>query len=121
MNNQSDEISNKIKIIITVGDESGIGPEIILKALFSKEIPSNLDFIIVGSKNNLENTYKNLKSLGVNNIVDPNNYQIHDIKIPLEINKQKKSNGNASFFYLKKAIEIVQKHKNAALVTGPIC
>ena len=121
MNNKSNSIEDKFKIIISVGDESGIGPEIILKALFSKEIPQNLDFIIVGSKNNLENTYKNLKSLGVKNIVDPNNYQIHDIKIPFEINKQKKSNGNASFFYLKKAIEIVQKYTNAALVTGPIC
>ena len=27
------------KIVLSVGDESGIGPEIILKALFSKEIP----------------------------------------------------------------------------------
>ena len=121
MNNQSNSIEDKFKIIISVGDESGIGPEIILKALFSKEIPQNLDFIIVGSKNNLENTYKNLKSLGVKNIVDPNNYLIHDISIPFEINKPKESNGNASFFYLKKAIEIVQKCPNAALVTGPIC
>ena len=121
MNDQSNNIGEKIKIVISVGDESGIGPEIILKALFSKEIPNNLDFIIVGSKINLKNTYKNLKSLGVKNIVDPNNYQICDIKISYEINKQKESNGNASFFYLKKAIEIVQKYPNAALVTGPIC
>ena len=121
MNNQSNDNEDKFKIIISVGDESGIGPEIILKALFSKEIPHNLDFIIVGSKNNLENTYKNLKSLGIDNIVDPNNYQIHDIKIPFEINKPKTSNGSASFLYLKKAIELVQKYTNAALVTGPIC
>ncbi len=121
MNNQSDIIADGFKIIISVGDESGIGPEIILKALFSKEIPHNIDFIIVGSKNNLEKTYKNLKSLGINNIVDPNNYQIYDIKIPCDINNQKKGNGNASFLYLKKAIEIVQKYTNAALVTGPIC
>ncbi len=121
MNNQSNNIGDKIKIIISVGDESGIGPEIILKALFSEEIPNNIDFIIVGSKINIKNTYKNLKALGVENIVDPDNYQICDIKIPYEINKKKESNGNASFFYLKKAIEIVQKYTNAALVTGPIC
>ena len=84
MKNQSNSDKDKFKIIISVGDESGIGPEIILKALFSKEIPNNLDFIIVGSKNNLENTYKNLKSLGVENIVNPNSLQIYDIKIPLE-------------------------------------
>ncbi len=121
MNNQSNTMGEKFKIIISVGDESGIGPEIILKALDSKEIPNNVDFIIVGSKNNLENTYKSLKSLGIHNIVNPDNYKVYDIEIPFEINKQKASNGNASFFYLKKAIEIVQKYPNAALVTGPIC
>ena len=121
MNIQSNNVRDKFKIIITVGDESGIGPEIILKALFSKEIPRCLDIEIVGSKINLENTYKNLKSLGVTNIVDPINYKIHDIKVPFEIIQQKRSYGNASFIYLKKAIEIVQKYPNAALVTGPIC
>ncbi len=121
MKNQTNSSREKFKIIISVGDESGIGPEIILKALFSKEIPNDLDFIIVGSKNNLENTYKNLKSLGVENIVNPNEYRIYDLNLPFDINNEKKSNGNASFFYLKKAIDLVQMYTNAALVTGPIC
>ena len=43
--------TNKIsKVVLSVGDESGIGPEIILKALCSNEIPKNIDFILVGSK-----------------------------------------------------------------------
>ena len=43
--------TNKIlKVVLSVGDESGIGPEIILKALCSNEIPENIDFILVGSK-----------------------------------------------------------------------
>ena len=121
MQSKNNKIEDKFKIIITVGDESGIGPEIILKALFSKEIPNSLDIAIVGSKINLENTYQKLKSLGVTNIVDPNNYKIYDIKVPFDINQQKRSYGNASFIYLKKAIEIIQKYPNAALVTGPIC
>ena len=68
MNNQRNIIEDKFKMIISVGDESGIGPEIILKALFSKEIPNSLDIAIVGSKINLENTYQKLKSLGVTNL-----------------------------------------------------
>ena len=120
MNNAINTLENKFKIIISVGDEAGIGPEIILKALFSKEIPNNIDIVIVGSKSNLENTYKNLKSLGVENIVDPNYFEIYNMEIPFEINNQK-HNGNASFLYLKKAIEIVKKNPKAALVTGPIC
>ena len=101
MGNQINSINDKFRLVISVGDESGVGPEVILKALFSKEIPDNIDFLIVGSKFTLEDTYKQLKSLGIKDIVDPNNYQIYDIKIPFEINKPKKSHGNASFFYLK--------------------
>ena len=48
--------NNAFKIVLSVGDESGIGPEIILKALCSNEIPKNIDFILVGSKKNLQNT-----------------------------------------------------------------
>ena len=118
---QNNNLGKKYKIIISVGDESGIGPEIILKALSSKDTPNNDDILIVGSRINLENTYQNLKSLGVKNIVDPSDLMIHDMKFPFEIKKQKESNGNASFYYLKKAIEIVQKYQNSALVTGPIC
>ena len=40
------------KVVLSVGDESGIGPEIILKALYSNEIPENIDYILVGSKKN---------------------------------------------------------------------
>ena len=42
--------NNRFKIILSVGDESGIGPEIILKALYSHEMPKNTDFVLVGSK-----------------------------------------------------------------------
>ena len=121
MNSTKNKIHNKFKIILSVGDESGIGPEIILKALNSNEIPKDIDILLVGSKKILQDTYINLKSLGVENIVDPNNYEINDINIPFGISNPKISFGNASFHYLNKAIEIVKKHPNSALVTGPIC
>ena len=46
--------NNTLKIVISLGDESGIGPEVILKALCSNEIPENIDFILVGSRKNLQ-------------------------------------------------------------------
>ena len=115
------DTNKKLKVIITVGDESGIGPEIILKALCSKEIPKNIDFILVGSKKNLLNTYKNLKSLGLEKIANPNSLQIYDLEISSSDNDPKSSYGNSSFYYLTKAIEIVKQYRNSALVTGPIC
>ncbi len=113
--------NNTFKIVLSVGDESGVGPEIILKALGSHEIPENIDYILVGSKRNLQNTYNHLKSLGLKNLANPNNLEIHDLKISSSDNESKLSYGNSSFYYLTKAIEIVKKYPNSALVTGPIC
>ena len=72
---------NNLKIVISVGDESGIGPEIILKALSSNEFPENIDFTLVGSKKNLQNTFAYLKSLGLKNIANPKKLNIHDLDI----------------------------------------
>jgi len=118
---QKNIINNKLKIIISVGDESGIGPEVILKALYSKEIPKDIDIIIIGSKKNLQNTYLQLKSLGIRDIVDPNNYEIYELREDFEIDNERVNYGNLSFHYLKKAIDLVKQTPNSALVTGPIC
>ena len=118
---QENITTEKLKVVVSVGDESGVGPEVILKALHSNEIPNEIDILIVGSKKILENTYIQLKSLGIKNIVDPNNLQIHDLTIPSQSNKSKLSYGDASYHYLKKAIELVKKYPFSALVTGPIC
>ena len=112
---------NKLKIVLSVGDESGIGPEIILKALCSNEIPDNINYTLVGSKKTLQNTYTHLRSLGLKNLANPDNLQIHDLEISLSENKSKADYGNSSFLYLTKALEIVKNHPNSALVTGPIC
>ena len=98
--------NNNLKIVLSVGDESGIGPEVILKALYSYKVQKNIDFILVGSKKNLQNNYAHLKSLGLKNIANPNNFQIYDLKFSLSNSKPKSSYGDSSFNYLIKAIEI---------------
>ena len=113
--------NNKFKIILSVGDESGIGPEIILKALGSNEIPENINFTLVGSKKNLHTTYEHLCSLGLKNIANPDNLEIHEPEISSFIGQSKADYGNLSFYYLTKAIDIVKQCPNSALVTGPIC
>ncbi|MDC3019566.1 4-hydroxythreonine-4-phosphate dehydrogenase PdxA [Prochlorococcus sp. AH-736-E15] len=113
--------TNKIvKIVLSIGDESGVGPEITLKALSSNEIQKNVEFILVGSKKKLQQTYKQLRSLGVKNLANPDNLNIHDLVIP-SIDNSKSGYGDSSFCYLTKAIEIVKQYPNSALVTGPIC
>ena len=113
--------NNKFKIVLSVGDESGVGPEIILKALYFKEFRENIDFLLVGSKKNLQNTYSHLRTLGLKNLANPNNLKIHDFEISSSDNESRSSYGDSSFYYLTKAIELVQQYPNSALVTGPIC
>jgi len=103
--------TNKIlKVVLSVGDESGIGPEIILKALCSNQIPKNIDYILVGSKKNLQNTYEHLRSLGLENLANPKNLKIQDIEICPSNNDSKSSYGDSSFQYLKKLVK--NKHYN---------
>ena len=111
----------ELKVVISIGDESGIGPEIILKALCSNEIPDNIDFTLVGSKKNLLKTYKHLKALGLEKLANPNSLQIYDLEISSSHNDTQSSYGDSSFYYLTKAIEIVKQYRHSALVTGPIC
>ena len=92
-------INKSLKLVLSVGDESGIGPEIILKALCSPEIPKNIDFILVGSKKNLQNTYEHLRSLGLENLANPDNLQIHDLEISSSNNESKSSYGNSCLLY----------------------
>ena len=81
--------NNTLKIVISVGDESGVGPEIILKALSSNEIPNNIDFTLVGSEKNLLNTYSHLRSLGLENLANPKNLKVHDLTISSSKNNSK--------------------------------
>ena len=107
------------KIVITVGDEAGVGPEIILKALASEEIPKKINILIVGNKKNLISKYLFLKSLGIENIIDPNKLAIEDLKINIKnVKEPSNDTGNASFLYLKHAIELVKKSPNSALEIG---
>jgi len=110
----------ELKVVISVGDESGIGPEVILKALCSNEIPNNIDFTLVGSKKNIFSTYNDLKALGLEKLANPNSLKIYDLEISSSDNDPKSSYGNSSFQYLKKAIKLVKQYPNSALVTGPI-
>ncbi len=114
--------NNPSKIVITTGDEAGVGPEIILKSLFNKEIPKNIEIIIVGNKKNLISTYSSLRSIGINNVIDPELLNIENLEISnFDIKEPSIESGNASFFYLKHAIDIVKNLPNSALVTCPIC
>jgi len=102
------------KILITLGDVGGIGPEIVLKALNSFD-PGNV--VVVGSS---EVFYKTAYELDLS---IPKNFEIVDI--PFDFSKLKPGeptpeNGKHSMLSLIKCCELVKDNAARAIVTAPI-
>ena len=115
-------INQKNTLVISLGDPAGIGTEITLKALGSKDLNKNIKPLLVGCKNNIYETYLKLVKKGINYIPHPNSLEIIDIPIEKEITPgvTSKESGSASFNWLVKAANIVLEKKARALVTAPI-
>ena len=114
--------NSKNNIIISLGDPAGIGTEVTLKALGSKNLNENIKPLLVGCKNNIYKTYSNLINNGINNIPDPKDFDIIDIPLEKEIipGKVDKYSGSASFKWLFNATNLLLEGTGNALVTAPI-
>ena len=113
---------NKNNLIIALGDPSGIGMEITLKALGAKQFPKEINPILVGCKSCLFKTYKNLVAKGIKSIPNPKTLNIEDLPLA-EVSKPgfvNEKTGHASFQWLTKAAKMVIAGKGKALVTAPI-
>ena len=115
---------------ISMGDPSGVGPEIILKSL-EKLNPS--DFLVIGDYSVLELMreklkYEKYKINKINNIDefidDLNTINILDMNLidisNFEVGKVNANSGNAAFRYVVKAIELAKDGYIKAVVTAPI-
>lgn len=106
--------SYKIKVGITLGDPSGVGPQIIAKAL--NNIQALADFIVIGDewvfkKNKKQKSkIKNFKFIDLNN-VPHKNFRFGQIRPEY---------GKASVEYLDKALELIKNREIDCLVTCPI-
>jgi len=129
---------NRVKnlIGITMGDPSGIGPEVILKALSSQEIGSAADFVIIGCYNVLRDVADSLSmgkklqlsrldSLPLNadrgsinniNVLDLDNVSVQDAIS----HKPLPGCGRASVEYIMKGLDLAMDGGIDAIVTAPI-
>lgn len=124
------------KILITMGDASGIGPEISIKTVMSEKVRKKCLPIIIGNFEVLKNSIPvdMLKNFTWNivdekieklNIVDAKNC-INLINIDFEKNYKlkigtpDKTTGKYSFLYLKKAVELINNSFAKKIVTAPI-
>ena len=99
-----------------MGDPSGIGPEIIVKALNSKRIKGLADFSIIGDAwvfgRNQKSRIKNQES----RIIDLENVARKNF----EFGKVRAEYGRAAWEYLEKALGLIKAKKADCLVTCPI-
>lgn len=106
--------SFKIKVGITMGDPSGIGPSIIAKAL--KRLGGLAKFVIIGDKWVFEKAQDSRLKTQDLRFVDLDNVPHKNFKF----GKIKAEYGRASIEYLDKALELIRNKQIDCLVTCPI-
>jgi len=117
---------------ISMGDPSGIGPEIAVKALAKQEIYQICNPLIVGDSgaikdalritslplkiNSITKVKKGLFQFGTLDVYDLKNVNMAELKYGMVSAMA----GNAAFEAIKKVIELAQNNEIDATVTGPI-
>lgn len=120
-------------IAVTMGDPSGVGPEIVIKALANKEITDIAKCVVIGDSGVIGNamTFPGIPKLKINIIDDPEDgrYQsgvidIIDLRnVDLEsfsVGEIRGEYGRAAYDYIEKSVELALSRKAAAVATTPI-
>lgn len=117
------------RIIISMGDPAGIGPEIILKYFSRKDNRDNAKIVVVGTTAILEkcktnlNINVNIKKFETFEQINNNDMYVIDVEKNIddvEVGKPSVAGGSLSMAYLDTALKMVQEGKADALVTAPI-
>lgn len=108
------------KIVITVGDPAGVGPEIAIKALAAPEMRELAEWIVVGDKVALESAAAaasmDLSSLRFNHV----EAGILDPAQNFEPGQLRAEYGRAAVEYVRIAVEMCLSNQAEAMVTAPL-
>jgi 4-hydroxythreonine-4-phosphate dehydrogenase len=116
---------------ITMGDATGVGPEIIVKALVDREIYNMSRPVVVGDKKIMERAVKIIGAdLKCREVEKPeqggNEYGVIDIidldNLPADLPFAKVDGraGKAAYEYVEKAVRYALRNEIHAVVTGPL-
>jgi len=118
------------KIAITMGEPGGIGPEVIVKALYCAEIRDYCSPLVIGDVRVLEDAVKLTKlPLKIRSISAPSRskpevgkIEIIDVtsRPPFRKCAPSKNAGRAVVGYIRKAVGLAQQNEVDAIVTAPI-
>jgi 4-phospho-D-threonate 3-dehydrogenase / 4-phospho-D-erythronate 3-dehydrogenase len=126
------KVKNKKTIGITMGDPSGIGPEIILKS-FEKSVIRNNRVVVIGDYKIMQAVYDilKIKSFTLNRISDVQQclfnsrvLNIFDLQL-VNMNDffpgtVQAMSGNVAFEAIRKAVELVKNKEIDTIVTAPL-
>jgi 4-hydroxythreonine-4-phosphate dehydrogenase len=108
------------RLVISLGDPAGIGPEVILKALADRRVEALADWTIAGTRTLLEQTYGQLGGQGC---VEPDRLTLLEVPTgpdPIVLGQSSTAAGEASFRFLEAAIDRTLADEFAGIVTAPI-
>lgn len=118
------------KLALTMGDPGGVGPEIIIKALYSSEVRRYCAPIVIGDRIVIEEALKLLKlPLTLRIIKSPEESQtasglinLIDVGVIKKFQRGKPTvkSGRACVSYIKKAVELALHKQVDGIVTAPI-
>ena len=110
--------SNNPALFITFGDPSGIGPEIVLKALKHPRVRSIKRLVVIGDRSVLQRT----ESLtGISLPTKVSFIDLHNVKEKeFRFGKISPAFGRAAFVYIQEAVRLLKNEKKGILVTAPI-
>ncbi len=124
-------LSNNPVVAITLGDVSGVGPEITYRALLDKSLRSKAAFVVVGDLDVIRHLKKRIKRdlklntagagncsfiKGAVNLIDLSNISSSDYKIGFP----NKHTALASKQYIDEAVRLAKSGKVDCIVTSPI-
>jgi 4-phospho-D-threonate 3-dehydrogenase / 4-phospho-D-erythronate 3-dehydrogenase len=110
-------------IVITMGDPSGVGPEVTVKALAALDEAGRRDFAVIGDRSVLGRA---LAATGIGlPLVEPGGAGIGVVDVPVEglpdrFGVLSPRCGEAVFQYIRTAVERAQAGEAAGIVTAPI-
>ncbi len=109
------------RLVVTIGDPSGIGPEVVLKAL-TQISADRAQITLCGDRRIFLQTYVDLCLLGCE-VADPEDFVILDVPIDLSglvTGVGNGASGEAGFRALEAAIQATNRGEFDAIVTAPI-
>lgn len=118
-------------IAITMGDAAGVGPEIIIKSLTSKDIYNLSRPVVIGDASILIREVKALSKQLVVNVIESPEKGVYEqgtidcidlglLPEDLPYGKISAKAGHAAFCYLEKAITLAKEKKVDAICTAPL-